>query len=75
MPKPSKGNFRQAMKALGTAKVPTKEFGKFNSDGSISINQKALEDLKKKLGKSTSKKVRFVALNAPFKRRSPTTPA
>jgi hypothetical protein len=75
MAKASKGNFRQALKALGTAKVPTKEFGKFNSDGSISINQKALEDLKKKLGKSTSKKVRFVALNAPFKRRSPTTPA
>ena len=74
MAKAGKGNFRQAMKALGTAKVPTKEFGKLNSDGSISINPKTLEVLKKRLGRS-SKKVRFVALNAPFKRRSPTTPA
>lgn len=69
-----RGTFRQAMKALGTAGVPTKEFGQFNNDGTISIDQKALEALKKKLGKATSKKVRFVALNAPFKRRSPAAP-
>lgn len=74
MAKKSKGNFRQAVKALGSARVPAKEFGKFNSDGTISFDHKALEGLKKKLGKASSKKVRFVALNAPFKRRSPTLP-
>jgi hypothetical protein len=75
MAKRSKGTFRQAIKALGDAGVPKKEFGQFNSDGTISIDQKALEGLRKKLGRSTSRKVRFVALNAPFKRRSPTSPA
>ena len=69
------GTYRAAMTALGSARVPKTEIGRFNNDGSITINQKALEGLKKKLGKSTSKKVRFVALNAPFKRRSPITPA
>jgi hypothetical protein len=61
------------MKALGGAGVPAKEFGHFNSDGTLSINPKALEGLKKKVGKA-SRKVRFVALNAPFKRRSPVAP-
>ena len=69
-----RGTFRDAMKSLGGAGVPAKHFGQFNSDGTISLDHKALEGLKKKLGKSASKKVRFVALNAPFKRRSPTLP-
>ena len=38
------------MKALGGAKVPKTEFGRFNADGTISIDHKALEGLKKKLG-------------------------
>jgi hypothetical protein len=74
MAKKASGNFRQAMKALGGAKVPKTEFGRFNANGTISIDHKALEGLKKKLGPATSRKVRFVALNAPFKRRSPTVP-
>jgi hypothetical protein len=75
MAKRQRGTSRDAMKALGGAGVPSKEFGRFNSDGTLSIDQKALEGLKKKLGKAASRKVRFVALNAPFKRRSPTAPA
>jgi hypothetical protein len=70
----SKGTFQQGMKALGSARVPKTEIGKFNNDGTITLDHKALAGLKKKLGKATSKKVRFVALNAPFKRRSPTLP-
>jgi len=62
------------MKALGSARVPKTEIGQFNNDGTITIDQKALEALKKKLGRATTKKVRFVALNAPFKRRSAILP-
>jgi hypothetical protein len=41
-----------------------------NKDGTAEIDFDSLEALKKKLGKAASGKVRFVALNAPFKRRS-----
>jgi hypothetical protein len=74
MAKRKQGSSRDAMKALRGAGVPAKEFGQFNRDGTLSIDQKALETLKKKLGRGTSRKVRFVALNAPFKRRSPIAP-
>jgi hypothetical protein len=70
----AKGTYREAHKALGSARVPKTEIGKFNNDGTITLDHKALAGLKKKLGKATSKRVRFVALNAPFKRRSPTLP-
>ena len=75
MAKKKRGSHRDAMKALGGVGVPAKAFGQFNSDGSLSIDHKALEGLKKKVGRASSKKVRFVALNAPFKRRSPISPA
>jgi len=46
-----------------------------NTDGSFEIDPDSLEAFKKKVGKSTWSKVRFVALNAPFKRRSPISPS
>jgi len=66
------GTFSQAMTALRGANVPRTEFGRFNEDGTPNINEDALEKLKTKLGGTTWRKVRFVALNAPFKRQSPT---
>jgi hypothetical protein len=73
--KARKGTFSEAVKALGDAGVPNKEFGQFNADGTVTINQEVLEDLRTKFGKDTLRKVRFVALNAPFKRRSQIPPA
>jgi hypothetical protein len=63
-----------AMKALHTAGAPSQEFGKLNADGSYEIDPDLLEKFKKQMGKSTWGRVRFVALNAPFKRRSPISP-
>ncbi len=51
------------------------EFGQWNPDDTGKIDLGKLEELKKKLGKTGWKRVRFVALNAPFKRRSPILPA
>ena len=70
-----KGKYSEALKALEAAGVPKAEMGKVNNDGTITIDSKALEGLKKKVGKAAATKVRFVALNAPFKRRSPISPA
>jgi hypothetical protein len=67
-----KGNFGQAIKVLEALDVPTKQFGHLNKDGSLQVDPKQLEQLKRKLGKTAGRNVRFVALNAPFKRRSPT---
>jgi hypothetical protein len=67
------GTFSQAMTALRGANVPRTEFGRFNEDGTPDINQEALEKVKSKLGETAWRKVRFVALNAPFKRQSPTS--
>ena len=67
--------FGQAMKALEGTGVPKQEFGRFTKDGTVNIDQRELEALRKKLGKAAWSKVRFVALNAPFKRRSPIAPA
>ena len=64
-----------AMKALNTAGARSREFGRLNTDGSYEIDPNKLEQFKQKVGKGTWSKVRFVALNAPFKRRSPTSPA
>jgi hypothetical protein len=72
--KKAKASFGQAMQALKTVGVPQQQFGKLNNDGTAKIDLDSLEKLKKKLGKATFKKVRFVALNAPFKRRSAIPP-
>jgi len=58
------------MQALEDVGVPNAEMGKLNKDGTITIDSKALDRLKKEVGSAASN-VRFVALNAPFKRRSP----
>jgi hypothetical protein len=68
------GNYRQAVQALDAVGVPQLEFGRLNPDGTAEIDFESLEGFKKKLGKLTSAKVRFRALNAPFKRRSATPP-
>jgi hypothetical protein len=67
--------FRQAMQALQDVGVPQQEFGKLKKDGTVEIDVESLEKLKKKLGKAASAGVRFVALNAPFKRRSAIPPS
>jgi hypothetical protein len=66
--------YAAAMKALAAVGAPKKEIGQLNTDGSVKIDPKKLETFKKQLGKATWSKVRFVALNAPFKRRSPISP-
>jgi hypothetical protein len=68
--KAKKATFNQAMNALKGVGVPQKQFGKLNNDGTAKIDFDSLEQLKKNLGKAAFGKVRFVALNAPFKRRS-----
>ena len=67
--------FRKVMKAIEDEEVPNKEFGQLNEDGTANIDPEKLEELKEKLGAAAWSKVRFVALNAPFKRRSPIPPA
>ena len=64
------GKYRQAVQALEAAGVPQQEFGKLNRDGTAEIDFESLERFKKKLGRALFAKVRFVARNAPFKRRS-----
>jgi hypothetical protein len=66
-----RANYGAAMKALKGVGVPNQEFGGLSKDGTFEIDPKRLEVLKKKLGKAAWSKVHFVALNAPFKRRSP----
>lgn len=73
--KAKKGKFGDAMKALEDVDVPKKKFGQVNDDGSVSLDPEKLEELKDKVGTERWSNVRFVALNAPFKRRSPTPPA
>jgi hypothetical protein len=67
-------NFGQAVQALDDAGVPQQEFGSLNRDGVPEIDFQTLEKFKKKLGSARFAKVRFVALNAPFKRRSAIPP-
>jgi hypothetical protein len=69
------GTFGEAVKALKGARVPHKEFGQFNNDGTVKIDPRKLDRLKQRLGVAAGRTVRFVALNAPFKRRSPSPPA
>jgi hypothetical protein len=73
--KKTKGvTYAAAKKALDNMGVFNFEFGKLNSDGTVKIGPDELESVKAKLNKGTWSKVRFVALNAPFKRRSPISP-
>jgi hypothetical protein len=69
-PRKRRDKFAQAMEALEGVGVPQQEFGQLNKDGTANIDLQKLEELKKKLGAEAWRKVRFVALNAPFKRRS-----
>lgn len=66
------GKYSDAIKALQGARVPKQEFGRLNKDGTVEIDPKKLERLKKNLKWG---QVKFVALNAPFKRRTPIPPA
>lgn len=68
------GTFSAAMEALAAVGVPIQKFGKFDQNGTPVIDRAALDRLKSKLGKSTLRKARFVAFNAPFKRGSPISP-
>jgi hypothetical protein len=73
-PRKRRVTFAQAKTVLARAGVPQKEFGRFTADGkSVVINQRVLDALSKSSMKKR-KTVRFVALNAPFKRRSPIAP-
>jgi hypothetical protein len=73
--KTKRASFSGAMRALAGAGVPRHHVGHLNEDGTHHIDPDKVEALKKKLGKEQWGKVRFVALNAPFKRRSPVPPA
>jgi hypothetical protein len=64
----------KARKAKAKEEVPEQTFGRLNKDGSAKIDLKSLEDFKKKLGFARFAKVKFVARNAPFKRRSAILP-
>ena len=67
-------SFGAAVRALRGTGVDHLEFGRVNADGTHRVDPAQLERLKKKLGRRRAN-IRFVALNAPFKRRSPATPA
>jgi hypothetical protein len=67
-------SFKRAMKVLEGEGVPKVEFGRHTKSGSVTIDHKALEALRKSLPGKRKSRVRFVALNAPFKRRSPISP-
>jgi hypothetical protein len=73
-PKRKRVNFGEAKRMLECVGVEHQEFGRLHPDGSHRVDPAQLEKLKKKLGKATWSRVRFVALNAPFKRRSPVSP-
>jgi hypothetical protein len=72
--KAKRGTFNEAMKALEGVEVPTEQIGQLGKDGIATMDLHGVEQLKKKLGQKAWSKVRFVALNAPFKRRSPVSP-
>jgi hypothetical protein len=62
--------YNDAMSALEGVAVIKQEFGRLNKDGTANIDTEKLEELKRTLGEVAWSKVRFVALNAPFKRRT-----
>jgi hypothetical protein len=67
-------SFGEAVKALRGLGVDHQEYGRVRADGTHSVDPAQIEKLKRKLGKRRVN-IRFVALNAPFKRRSPIAPA
>ena len=73
--KAKRATYGEAIRALQGVRAPKQEFGQFRPDGTLTLDFKKLEALKRKLGAAAWRKVRFVALNAPFKRRSPIPPA
>jgi hypothetical protein len=68
------GKYQDAVRALEAAGVPQQEFGNLNRYGIPEIDFQNLEKFKRKLGSTRLAKVRFVAVNAPFKRRSAIPP-
>jgi hypothetical protein len=67
-------SYNDAMNALQDVGVNKQEFGRLNKNGTVNIDLEKLEELKRTLGEAAWSKVRFVALNAPFKRRTNTPP-
>jgi hypothetical protein len=63
-------SYREAINALEGVGANKQEFGRLNKDGTVNIDPEKIEDLKQKLGAAAWRRVRFVALNAPFKRRT-----
>jgi hypothetical protein len=63
--------FGEAVKALRGVRADHQEFGRLHTDGTHRIDPAQLDKLKRKVGKGRWGRVRFVALNAPFKRRAP----
>jgi hypothetical protein len=59
------------MAAVEGTGVESAEIGQLTKDGTAVLDSAALEELKQRLGPAAWSKVRFVALNAPFARRSP----
>jgi hypothetical protein len=73
MAKSPKSKARKA-KAKKAVQVPEQTIGKLNEAGIPIINFKLLEKFKKTLGRARFAGVKFVARNAPFKRRSAIPP-
>ena len=73
MAKSPKSKARKA-KAKKAVPVPEQEFGKLSKNGIPEIDFKLHERFKKTLGSARFAKVKFVARNAPFKRRSAILP-
>jgi hypothetical protein len=69
-----KVTFGKAMRELQRVGVEKQQFGRMRGDGTHSVDSKHIEKMKQKVGKAAWSRVRFVALNAPFKRRSPISP-
>jgi hypothetical protein len=68
--------FRKAYEALDSVPIRHQVIGRTDEDGNVHLDLNELEQLKKELGKKGGalSRVRFVALNAPFKRRGPILP-
>jgi hypothetical protein len=70
-----RGRSGEAVEAQEGGEPPEKEFGQVDKDGTVKIDPKKLEEFKKYLEETARgdwSRVKFVARNAPFKRRSPT---
>jgi hypothetical protein len=71
-----RGRSGEAVEAQEGGEPPEKEFGQVDKDGTVKIDPKKLEEFKNELGETARwSRVKFLARNAPFKRRSPTPSA